>query len=329
MKKQIVTILLLSMFLFLLSSCADVIENKDFETDGYMVINKEKVVPEWVMTIGDNKISFAEYRYYYLNEKSDLDGGNDDVWDEYPKRAEILKDNVKNTLVEVYSIRSIAEENGVAPNIEKVRGEISEFKASMSASEYKKGMEQFYLTEELYEYVLQGYDLYETLFDYYFGEKGTRNMSEEDMLGYLADNYVHVKHILIYPNTTMSDEDYNARINEVLERSRNADDFDALIKEFSDDVAMPSYGYYFTDGEMSEAFSNACKSLEIGEISDLVKTPDGYHVIQRLPIEPEDLSELRDVVYNQIFSDIINERIDTIEVDYSDEYKHIAPNTVK
>jgi hypothetical protein len=31
MKKQIVTILLLSMFLFLLSSCADVIENKDFE----------------------------------------------------------------------------------------------------------------------------------------------------------------------------------------------------------------------------------------------------------------------------------------------------------
>ena len=91
MKKLIAVVLLILLTFSVLSSCADVIDNSNFKTDGYLLIDGEEVVPEYVMKIGDNSISFAEYRYYYLNEKAELDGGNEKVWEDYPEYLEYIK----------------------------------------------------------------------------------------------------------------------------------------------------------------------------------------------------------------------------------------------
>ena len=146
---------------------------------------------------------------------------------------------------------------------------------------------------------------------------------------YVEDNYTHAKHILIYPNTTMSDDDYEKHLAQVLEKAQNGEDFDALVKEFSNDTAMPSFGYYFINDEMPEEFVDACDSLTEGEISDLVKSSHGYHIIQKLPVDPADIQSLTDVVYNKIFSEIIDEKILNSQVEYCDEYKYITPTTVK
>lgn len=329
MKKIIAIFLLLSLTVYAFSSCANVIENSNFKTDGYVLIDGEEIIPEYVMKIGDNSISFAEYRYYYLNEKYELDGGDEQIWDDYPEYVDMLKSYTEDSLIEVYSIRSLAKENGVEPNFEKVSEEIKGYKEGMSANDFKAGLASYHLTEELFEYILQGYELYTSLFDFYFGENGIRSMTDREMTQYLEDNYLHAKHVLIYPNTTMSDEEYNSLLNTVAEKASTVEDFDALIKEYSNDDAMPEYGYYFTEDEMPEEFVTACKSLEEGEISGLVKSSHGYHVIQRLPIETNDLGELKNVVYNQIFTELIDARIESIEVEYAPEYEHITPLTVK
>lgn len=329
MKRKIILTVFLVVCAILFVSCAGVIENANFETDGYIVIDGEKVVPEYVMKIGSNNISLAEYRYYYLNQKAELDGGDDSVWTDYPEYISYLKEYVEDTLVEVYSIRTLAQENGVQPNFEAVSEEISEYKKGMSSSDFKKGLSEFHLTEELYEYILQGYELYTSLFDYYFGENGTKTMTDKKLLEYVENNYTHVKHILIYPNTTMTDEEYETHLNTVLQRAQDGEDFDALIKEYSNDSSMPSYGYYFTDSEMSEEFVAASEELEEGEISDLVKSSYGYHIIKKLPVDENDLQSLTDVVYNEIFTSIINEKIESAEIEYSPEYEYISPNTLK
>ena len=313
----------------LLVSCAGVIENSNFETEGYVLHDGEKLVPEYIMQIGDNAISLAEYRYYYLNQKFELDGGDDSVWENYPEYIDSLQEYVESTLVEVYAIRSLSKDNGVEPDYEQVKKEISEYKEGLSSSEFKKGLTEYYLTEELYEYILQGYQLYVSLFDYYFGQDGAEALTDERMLEYIENNYTHVKHILIYPNTTMSDEDYEAYLNTVLEKARSGEDFDALIEEYSDDSAMPSYGYYYTDEEMPEEFVLACESLESGEISELVKSSYGYHVIKKLDVDEADLTSLTDVVYNKIFSEIINARIESLEIEYAPEFDYITPYTLK
>ncbi len=314
---------------FLIISCTKVIENDNFETDGYISIDGEKVVPEYVLKIDDTLISLAEYRYYYLNQKAELDGGDDKVWDDYPEYASYLSEYVEDTLVEVYAIRSLAGECQVEPDLNEVKTQINESKQTMSASEYQKGLKEYHLTEELYEYILQGYQLYSSLFDYYFGQEGTKTMSDKKLFEYIKDNYTHVKHILITPNTTMSDEDYEAHLKTVIERAKNGEDFDELIGEYSSDTAMPSYGYYYTDEEMPDEFVEACKELEVGEISDIVKTSYGYHIIKKLETDKADIDSLTDVVYNELYSNIINERIEAAIIEYAPEYAYISPKTLK
>ncbi len=327
--KKIICLCLVFTLCFAFASCSKVIENANFDTDGYILINDEEVIPEYVMKIGDNSISFAEFRYYYLNQKAELDGGDDDVWVDYPEYVDLLKKYVEEILVEIYSIRALAAESGVEPDFEKVSNEIKEYKDQLSGAYYKEGLAAYNLTEELYEYVLQGYELYTSLFDHYFGDKGSHAMTDIEMSEYIKKNYIHAKHILINPNTTMSDEEYEKYLSDVLAEAKSAESFDTVISKYSDDANMPQYGYYFTSEEMPEEFVAACNLMEEGEVSELVKSSYGYHIIQKLPYDNNDLKELKDVVYNQIFTEIINERIATIEVEYAPEYEHVSPFTVK
>lgn len=329
MKKIVSLIAILIVSALVMASCSSVIDNSNFKTDGYIDVDGEEIVPEYVVMIGDNKISFAEYRYYYLNQKYELDGGDNTVWDKYPEYVEMLNKYVEDILVEVYAIRTLAKENGVEPDFKQVAEEIKEYKDNMSSAEYKEGLAAYHLTDELYEYVLQGYELYNSLFDFYFGENGKMSMTENELEEYVDENYSHAKHILIYPNTTMSDADYEKYLNDVLAEVKSSEDFDALVAKYNDDDAMPSYGYYFTEGEMPDEFVAAYDMLSEGETSELVKSSHGYHIIKRLPTNADDLDELKDIVYNKIFNDIVEEKIDSIEVEYAPEFDYVTPSSVK
>ncbi len=327
--KKIIASIVLVLMAFSIVSCSEVIENENFKTDGYLYVDEEKIIPEYIMKINGNSISLAEFRYYYFNQKAELDGGDEKVWTDYPEYVDILKNYVEEILVEIYSIRDLSAENGVEPDYEQVSEEIKGYKEGMSSAEFREGLASYYLSDELYEYILQGYQLYDSLFEYYFGDNGVKAMTDNELEQYLSDNYTHAKHILIHPNTTMSDSDYEAYLNTVLEKARNAEDFDAVVTEYSKDDAMPSYGYYFTDSEMPEEFVLACDSMEEGEISGLVKSSHGYHIIQKLPIDNADIDELKDVVYNQIFTEIIDAKIADVEIEYAPEYEYVSPYTVK
>ncbi|MCL2377897.1 MAG: peptidylprolyl isomerase [Defluviitaleaceae bacterium] len=76
------------------------------------------------------------------------------------------------------------------------------------------------------------------------------------------------------------------RANEILDRVQAGEDFDMLVEAYSDD-GMPPEGYAFTIGAMVEEFCEAARDLEIGEVSGLVQTQFGFHIIKRIE-PPED-----------------------------------------
>lgn len=67
------------------------------------------------------------------------------------------------------------------------------------------------------------------------------------------------------------------RAREALAAAKEGEDFDALIRKYSEDDKAT---YSFGKGEMGEAFETAAFNLGTGEISDIVETEFGYHIIK-------------------------------------------------
>ena len=92
-----------------------------------------------------------------------------------------------------------------------------------------------------------------------------------------SDNtkYVTVKHILL--------QDINVA-KDVLERINNGEDFDKLMNEYTEDPGTKNNpdGYTFHKNEMVKEFEDASFSLRVGEISDIVHSSYGYHIIKRI-----------------------------------------------
>ena len=71
----------------------------------------------------------------------------------------------------------------------------------------------------------------------------------------------------------------------ILDRIKKGEKFGKLAKELSIDSGSAkrdgSLGY-FGRGKMVKEFENAAFSLEVGKISEPIKTQYGYHIIKRL-----------------------------------------------
>ena len=71
----------------------------------------------------------------------------------------------------------------------------------------------------------------------------------------------------------------------ILDRIRQGEKFGKLAKEFSVDSGSAKRDGnlgYFGRGKMVKEFETAAFNLEVGKISEPVKTQYGYHIIKRL-----------------------------------------------
>jgi len=86
------------------------------------------------------------------------------------------------------------------------------------------------------------------------------------------------------PSISRSKQDAQKRAGEVLARARKGEDFGKLADEMSDDPsAKRNHGSLgrFSKTQMVPAFSDATFALKAGELSNVIETPFGFHVIKR------------------------------------------------
>ncbi|MDQ6723733.1 MAG: peptidyl-prolyl cis-trans isomerase [Thermoproteota archaeon] len=72
---------------------------------------------------------------------------------------------------------------------------------------------------------------------------------------------------------------------EIIEKIKKGENFSRLAKQFSLDKASGKRGGdlgFFTKGMMVKPFEETAFILQIGEISQPVKTEFGYHIIKRI-----------------------------------------------
>jgi foldase protein PrsA len=71
----------------------------------------------------------------------------------------------------------------------------------------------------------------------------------------------------------------------ILDRIKNGEKFGKLAKDLSTDTGSSKKDGnlgYFTKGKMVKQFEEAAFKLQIGQISEPVKSEFGYHIIKRL-----------------------------------------------
>lgn len=113
-------------------------------------------------------------------------------------------------------------------------------------------------------------------------EEDIRKAYQEETAG---DKTASVRHILLLTQGKTEAEKAEARkkIEDILVKAKAGEDFAALAKQFSEDPGSKDNGGLYENfgrGQMVKPFENAAFSVPVGQISGVVETSYGYHIIQ-------------------------------------------------
>ena len=91
----------------------------------------------------------------------------------------------------------------------------------------------------------------------------------------------HVKHILIRINEGVSEQKARDTLQRVRDKILHGDDFGEQAKLYSQDASAPQGGDlgWINPGDTVPEFEKAMENLAIGEVSEIIKTPFGVHLI--------------------------------------------------
>ncbi len=132
-----------------------------------------------------------------------------------------------------------------------------------------------------------------------------RKYYDENPSQFQRNEEIKARHILflVKKDATEADEE-NARqkAEMVLSRAKQGEDFTQLAKTYSEDPASKSKGGdlgFFARGDMVRSFDDVAFSLQKGEMSDVIRTELGFHIIK-----VEDMKTAKPIPFEQMEKNI-------------------------
>ncbi len=116
-------------------------------------------------------------------------------------------------------------------------------------------------------------------------EKSIIKYYKENQKLFWAEGKVRARHILFISERGSSEKDKRAKLRQakkVLREIQRGGDFSELANKYSEDVSASSGGDvgFVERGKMVREFEEAVFSLRSGQVSDIVETEYGYHIIK-------------------------------------------------
>lgn len=299
-----------------------------------------------VLLIGDVEVPFEQYRYFFMNYKFDTDGGSESFWsgmtdDEISAEFARIDALTRESLLRLYATLDLALDHEIDYHSGKIQKAVTEKLNDQIENDfggldgYLSSLGEVFMTSAVHRFLLAELECEGELYND-FVEDGTIGTDDETIMGAISGGeFCRAKQILIKNDRGDDIEQNRLRAEELLERARSGEDFDMLVAKYGEDPEMITspVGYYFTHGELIEEFEDAAFALEEGEISDIVSSSVGFHIIMRCPLDPayvaENYESLAEAYLTSLYFKEVTERLESMSFTETDLSRSLSMDDFK
>lgn len=222
------------------------------------------------------------FRYQYSQQGMEVQGA----------QLQQLQAMVLESLIDNELIYQIAEENGYGPSDEELDEELQKTKEQFADEDaYQQALNQQGMSEQELKQELAKQMTKVQFEEDKFGDQVTvdssevREYYEENPEQFEQPEQVRASHILIQAGEDATEAEKEAarkKLQAAKERIENGEEFSDVAREVSEGPSSEQGGdlNYFGRGQMVPEFEQAAFNMEIGEVSDVVKTSFGFHLIK-------------------------------------------------
>ena len=314
-----------------------------------------------MLTVDGNDVTASDLMYwmaynadyiaqYYQTIGQEIDwsatlGGSQPV-------GEYVKEQSRQTAILYSTVTAHTAAAGYSfdPDDADYKVQFEEAKENMGGQEeFQRFLKEMCLTEDSFHAVNSVARVYQHMQEGICRKGGEYEPSQEELKQYVADkDLLSARHILLMTkdpqtNEALSQEQaaekktkaegFVSQLQAIEDPKQRSDKFNELMKANSEDSGLASYpnGYLFGAGEMVEEFEEATRGLEIGQVSGIVESNYGYHIILRDdPTQSEELlnswaeTKMQDLSNEWVTEAVVEDKEAFTNLDVADFYAKLT-----
>ena len=243
-----------------------------------------------------------------------------------------LKKKILEGLIEGEVLYQESRKAGIKVDNQRANDQLAAIKKRFPNDEaFKKALNDMHLTEdEVKMQIRRGLAIRELIDQKVAGkivikDEETKAYYDGNPQFFQQPEQVKASHILIKVEPTADEAaktEARKKIAEVQQKLKDGGDFATLAKEYSQGPSSVKGGSigYFRRGQMVKPFEDAAFSMKTNEVSDLVETRFGYHIIKVNDKKPEQTLAYADVK-DKIAQRLKQEKIEKDAAQYIEDLK--------
>lgn len=292
-----------------------------------------------VMKIDGNKITYDEYRCFYLKAMNDIAAGDPNFWGKEDAPFDELKQTVERSLARKYATLKLVKKYKIklsSQDKKDINDTVAYYiEENGGPAGYRQWLSSEGLTGRLFreQYTLiYYYDEYlrEVLLT---GIDDVIKMDDKTVSADVHENFYHYTWIFI-PFGELDNYQQNAKkIEDAFKELESGADFYEVAEKYSEWMGNEKIGIYATKGEKIYTIENTVLKLEEGEYSRVLALDEGHAILMRLPMDTDYInSHFDEFVYQsgtRRYNELLDNMASELKIEYTDYYDTLTMDMLK